>query len=561
MNAGRVQYTSKTTSTRSRAAVESSQGSRRCQRQGAILLVVLVVTAVLSLAAYTYSQLMIAEYEAADLYGRRIQSRALAESGLQMVVEFLREPYDTQLQYGGHYDNERFCGQLVYDGGVAADRGRFTIIAARIDEEGRYAGLRYGLEDESARLNLQALLIADAQQENGGRDLLMTLPGMTESIADAILDWIDPDDEPREFGAEAEYYSGLDPPYRPRNGPPETVEELLLVKDVTPELLFGPDANRNGMIDASEMAYSSGMIVDETGADMTRGWSAYLTLHSAEKNLNPEGEPKIDLNQSDLQQLHAQLSEKLEPGWADFIVAYRQNGPRSGGSGGSRGSGGSNSADNGEGNNVQQATGGLNLDFEKSGSVRLTTVLDLIGVQTEANVQGESETVTLDVLFKDDIVDMATYLPRLLDYAAVNAAEIIPGRLNINQAPKALLLGLPGIDEETVSEIIATREIDPFLSDNPSRRHETWLLTEGIVELQQMKMLIPLVSAGGDVYRAQIVGFYDEGGPAARIEAIIDGSRANPRLVFWRDISHLGRGYSLDTLGQTVVGDTPAGLP
>src|SRR5690606_29641431 len=174
-------------------------------RRAAVLLVVLVVSSVLSLAAYTYSQLMIAEYEAAELYGRRVQSRALAESGVAMLVEFLRETYDIQLQYGGHYDNPRFQGQLVYDGGVPADRGRFTIIAARIDEEGRYAGLRYGIEDESARLNLQALLVADAQQENGGRDLLMALPGMTESIADAILDWIDPDDEPREFGAETEY--------------------------------------------------------------------------------------------------------------------------------------------------------------------------------------------------------------------------------------------------------------------------------------------------------------------------------------------------------------------
>src|SRR5690606_10485790 len=119
----------------------------------------------------------------------------------------------------------------------------------------------------------------------------------------------------------------------------------------------------------------------------------------------------------------------------------------------------------------------------------------------------------------------------------------------------------PGIDEETVSEIIATREIDPFLNENPARRHETWLLTEGIVDLDQMKQLIPLVSAGGDVYRAQIVGYFDEGGPAARIEAIIDSSRATPRLVFWRDISHLGRGYSLDTLGQTVVDDAACGFP
>ncbi len=39
---------------------------------------------------------------------------------------------------------------------------------------------------------------------------------------------------------------GLDPPYAPRNGPMETIEELLLVRGVTPELLFGVDANHNG---------------------------------------------------------------------------------------------------------------------------------------------------------------------------------------------------------------------------------------------------------------------------------------------------------------------------
>ena len=37
----------------------------------------------------------------------------------------------------------------------------------------------------------------------------MGLPGMTEDVADAILDWLDTDDEPRELGAEIEYYSGL----------------------------------------------------------------------------------------------------------------------------------------------------------------------------------------------------------------------------------------------------------------------------------------------------------------------------------------------------------------
>ena len=86
----------------------------------------------------------------------------------------------------------------------------------------------------------------------------MALPGMTEDVADAILDWIDEDEEPREYGAEADIIPACSLPYAPRNATPETVEELLLVRGVMPELLFGVDVNRNGMQDVNEMSGAAG---------------------------------------------------------------------------------------------------------------------------------------------------------------------------------------------------------------------------------------------------------------------------------------------------------------
>jgi hypothetical protein len=102
--------------------------------------------------------------------------------------------------------------------------------------------------------------------------------------------------------------------------------------------------------------------------------------------------------------------------------------------------------------------------------------------------------------------------------------------------------------EEIAGQILANRELE-LTSDESPRRHETWLLTEGLVTLEEMKQLMPFVCAGGDVYRAQIVGFLDEGGPAARVEAIFDATGSAPRLLFWREVSHLGRGWPLETLG------------
>ncbi len=65
-----------------------------------------------------------------------------------------------------------------------------------------------------------------------------------------------------------------------------------------------------------------------------------------------------------------------------------------------------------------------------------------------------------------------------------------------------------------------------------------------------MKTLMPFVCGGGGVYRAQVVGYYDEGGPSARIEAIIDATNGAPRLLFWRNISHLGRGLPAGDAGR-----------
>ncbi|MCI5117262.1 MAG: hypothetical protein D3913_04750 [Candidatus Electrothrix sp. LOE1_4_5] len=49
-------------------------------------------------------------------------------------------------------------------------------------------------------------------------------------MLDSLQDWLDPDDEEKENGAEKDYYQSLDPPYVPTNGPMPLVEDLVLVK-------------------------------------------------------------------------------------------------------------------------------------------------------------------------------------------------------------------------------------------------------------------------------------------------------------------------------------------
>jgi hypothetical protein len=129
-------------------------------------------------------------------------------------------------------------------------------------------------------------------------------------------------------------------------------------------------------------------------------------------------------------------------------------------------------------------------------------------------------------------------LSKLLDNTTVNTAKSIPGRININQAPRVVLMCIPGITADIVDQIIANRVLDP-MNENEDQQYETWPLTEGIVDLKTMKALQPFICAGGSVYRAQVLGYFEKGGPPGRVEALLDSTQHPTKLLFWRDMIRL----------------------
>ena len=530
----------------------SKKSARSGKRRSAVvLIIVLVAVVVLSLSAYTFSDMMLTHYEAVQLSGRRVQARALVDSGVDVIRNYMLRDQETQVEMGGHFDNPAIFQAIPIKQDIEMrGQGNVTILVPRIDAYGSLIGVRMGLEDESTRLNLNALLLVDQVQEDGGRTLLMQLPGMTEDVADSIMDWIDEDDETREFGAEVDYYSALEPAYAPKNGPFGAIEELLLVRGVLPEMLYGLDTNQNGIMEPHEQnggggaattSSQSALPVDAAAGSLDRGWAGYLTLYSQESNLNSQGLPRIDVNGDDLQALFDELNEVFAEQVATFIVAYRLFGPYL--------------EEGGETANVSADE----LDLTQEAQFPISQVLDLIGVRVQvtksAGADGGGERVLLAAAFPEDIGEMNRYLPSMMDDLTVNPSDVIPGRINVNQASQAILAGIPGMTEEIVNQILELRSQEPTDDDDPSRDHETWLLMQAIVTLDEMKTLMPFVNTGGDVYRAQIVGYFEDGGASARAEVVIDATPALPRVVFWRDISHLGRGYPLEVLGVRLVDD------
>ncbi|MCH7988250.1 MAG: general secretion pathway protein GspK [Planctomycetes bacterium] len=562
------------------------------RRDGVVLLIVLVIIAMLSLASYSFTEIMISEAEATAAFGRDVQARALADSGIELVAAYLGDQSETA-EDNFYHNPDLFQSILMRgtDDDVPRYRGRVSIVAG-IENDSTATEIRFGLIDESAKLNINALVAAgsgddanasenaaatpdDTAGESVGeaaaepdfgelRDRLMFLPGMTEEIADAILDFIDEDDEAREYGSESDYYAGLDPPYEAKNAPLESLDELLLVNGVTPELMFGIDINRNGLIDASEQAQFGDPSSSAGLQESPFGWSTYLTVYSRESNLRSDGTARINLNHDDLSALYDQLEEEFGEDEAKFIIGYRLVGAASAedegqaagsssnssssGRGNARGLSGSNSGESGSGNNEPELKGGI--DISGGAKVTINSIYDLIGVEVEIEV--DEEQTTLISPWSEDTAEMLTYLPDLMDVLSTTDEEFIEGRLNVNQARAETLLGVPGIEEDLVNKIVNSQMtgLDGIPSADTMNLHATsgWLVIEGLADLETMRLLAPYLTAKGGVYKLQSVGYYDAGGAMARVEAVIDATQQPPRLIFQRDLSDLGRGFTQSQL-------------
>jgi type II secretory pathway component PulK len=534
-----------------------------------VLVIVLVVVVLLSLAAYNYSQLMLTEMEAATMHASDVQARAMADSAAEYVATLLANRTEPGLENLQH-NPSLFQGVSVVDSGRARGRGRFSIIAP-LEQDPTAQRIRYGLMDESAKLNLNVLNKMGLDDEQS-RTLLMGLPLMTEEIADAILDWIDPDDNAREFGAEAEYYE-TETVYTTKNGPLETIDELLLVRGVTPELLYGEDANRNGLLDLNENDADASPPLDNADGILHLGWTAYLTVNSREANLRADGTAKIDVNNGLLTDLYDALLEDFDEDVATYVVAYRMAGPKdqdpntsTNGSSGSGGSQTTSTTKNKQQQQQQQAVQGVataiagaatsgsgtvtrgGMDISKGGQFKIKSLWELMGPNSDTaqvTINGKKQNVTSPWA---DPGQLKALLPTLFDTLSVSADAFVEGRININQARYELLTGVPNMTEELATAIIAAQPVDangtPMTDLIQSHNTSGWLYLEGLVDIWGMRELDPYLTARGDVYRAQVFGFYDGGGPVARAEVIVDATQQPPRIIFYRDLNDLGRGYT-----------------
>jgi competence ComEA-like helix-hairpin-helix protein len=305
---------------------------------------------------------------------------------------------------------------------------------------------------------------------------------MTPEIAAAIIDWRDEDNEVTPGGAEADYYASLQPPYLPRNGPLETVRELLMVRGISRELLLGNDPQQNGELETEEEIATAGR---------DTGWAGLFTVDSVSDNVNAAGQERVNIQTADERSLTAVRG--LTPEIAKAIVAYR-------------------------------------------GQNRFESIADLLDVTAAPNQNqpdaGGNPASNPDQTQAPPFPNPASpnqpaakppgpkvisenLLEEIADDLTVQSGDTLPGLMNINTAGLEALVCLPGLDRQSAQAIISYRQSSGFF---PNIAH--LLRVQGVTR-ETFKQVAPRVTVRSETFRILSKGRVSSSGARQRIQEIV----------------------------------------
>ena len=443
------------------------------KNHGFILVAVLVLILLISMIAVSLMFHLKAEDTATHAGAGSEQAWSAAMSGVQEAIRLVAKakPGSTDWE-----DNPRALkDRLVFDD--ASERWYFTVYSAASSDDALHE-LRYGLTAEAGKLNLNA-----AHSTN-----LVDLPRLTPMLMAALRDFIDADDTVRPEGAEQEYYDALPRPYAVRNGPLETLDELLLVRGFTPSLLYGEDANMNWRLDLNENDGDERFPSDNNDGKLDRGLSPFVTVSSYDPNEDNEGIPRTDINHPNDPLPDAEFPAAL----TNFVSLLRAN------------------------------------------KLRLTHAADLLEGKIKIKDDKGKETEVNSGVGKDE-------LPQVLDLFTASQESRFDGLIDINAAPIAVLKTVPGIDEPLAESIVSARR-----SISPERRTTiAWLFQEGVVDATMFKQLAPFLTARSFLYSFHVVGYGVPSGRYRVLDVVIDVAGDEPRISYLRDLTRLGMPFPL----------------
>lgn len=200
------------------------------RRSGVALLLVLWVIGLLSLIVISFAWDAKLEGNVASFARRQARAESLARSGVEIAKMLLAK----KAGITGEEEDETRDKDRWYQG--ASDL-HFGGSIRHVEEVGD-GSITVNIEPVETRRNINKL--KDEDWERTFENILGLPDEYWPVLIDSFADWIDTDDIPSNDGAETDdYYATLDKPYSAKNGPLDTIRELLLVRGFTEPILTG----------------------------------------------------------------------------------------------------------------------------------------------------------------------------------------------------------------------------------------------------------------------------------------------------------------------------------
>ena len=171
--------------------------------------------------------------------------------------------------------------QLVVDDG--RNRWYFTVWAEEVSDDGSQPNtLRYGATDEAGKINLNT---AERRRPPGPAEHDERTGGLPHRLP-----------RPAQRGPARGRRAGLlrptgPSPYQIANAPLTTLDELLLVKGFTARIVYGEDANLNGLLDPNEDDGDASFPPDNGDGVLDRGLRAWPRWSRPSRTSTPAATP------------------------------------------------------------------------------------------------------------------------------------------------------------------------------------------------------------------------------------------------------------------------------
>ena len=133
--------------------------------------------------------------------------------------------------------------------------------------------------------------------------------------------------------------------------------------------------------------------------------------------------------------------------------------------------------------------------------------------------------------------DMDVMMDRLT--AQASPLQPLEGQINVNTASPRVLGTIPGLTEEDVASIVASRQ----QLDGEEKATLAWLVSYDVLEPETFALVCNQLTTRSIQFTIEVIGFADHVGAFKRIQALVEMRGQVAQIRYYRDITSLGIGY------------------